>query len=393
MDTRRVPAIDALRGAVMVIMALDHVRDFIHRGAMADSPTNLATTTPILFMTRWVTHVCAPVFMVTAGLGAYLWWANGRTRPQLSWFLLTRGLWLIVLELTVMRFAYSFTLSDYPVLLLVLWGLGLSMVTLAALVWVPIRWLTIGSLATIALHNGVDGVSARQFGEAAGFWNLLHQPGPFRFLGGFFIVGYPLVPWVAVMAAGFCSGPLFRLDPPARQRILVRTGLAAILAFVTIRALNGYGDPVPWSSQRSTLYTALSFLNTSKYPPSLDFLLMTLGPALLVLVWFDRRQLGPSNALVIFGRVPLFYFVLHFYLAHVAAAVLAGLRYGRSSLTYLFQPVPSMGGPAALFPPDFGYGLWVAYAVWAVVVVALYPACRWFAGIKARRRDWWLGYL
>ena len=203
------------------------------------------------------------------------------------------------------------------------------MVVMAALVWLPIRWLAVASLATIALHNWLDGVTAAQFGEAAGLWNVLHQPGPFRFLGRLFIVGYPLVPWVAVMAAGFCSGPLFRLDPPARQRILVRTGCAAILVFAIVRALNGYGDPAPWSAQRSTLYTALSFLNTSKYPPSLDFLLMTLGPALLALAWLDRRQPGSSNPLVIFGRVPLFYFVLHFYLAHVAAMVLAWFRYGQ----------------------------------------------------------------
>jgi uncharacterized membrane protein len=390
----RVEAIDALRGLVMIIMAIDHVRDFVHRGAMSGSPTNLATTTPVLFLTRWVTHLCAPAFMLTAGLGAFLWWQRGRTRTQLSVFLLTRGAWLMLLEITVMRLAYDFDLgSPYPVFLLVLWVLGLCMVGLAALVWLPIPALATLSLAVIVLHNGLDGVSADRFGNAAPVWNLLHQPGAFTIGGTTVIAGYQLIPWIAVMALGFCAGPLFLMERPRRRRILVAIGAAAIVWFIAERAINGYGDPSPWAAQPSPVYTVLSFLNTTKYPPSLDFLLMTLGPALLLLAWLDRPGLKPSNPLLVFGRVPLFYFVVHFYLAHLAAVFLAFLRYGGSARAFAFHRLPSLGAPAELFPPGFGEDLWVVYVVWAVIVVGLYPVCRWFGELKARRREWWLSYL
>jgi uncharacterized membrane protein len=391
----RVESIDALRGLVMVIMALDHVRDFVHRGAMSGSPTDLATTTPALFFTRWVTHFCAPSFMLTAGLGAYLWWRRGRTRRELSVFLLTRGAWLVVLEVTIMRLAYNFNLSlDYPVFLIVLWVLGLCMIGLAPLVWLPIPWLAGLSLAVVLLHNALDGLPAARFGALAPVWHLLHQPGVFRLGGLTFVVAYPLVPWIAVMALGFCAGPVFLRDRPARRRFLLLAGLAATLAFFVVRGLNGYGDPLPWAAQPRAGFTVLSFLNTTKYPPSLAFLRMTLGPALMLLAWFDRPGgLTPSNPLVVFGRVPLFYFVAHFYAAHAAAVVLSLLRYGASSWRFAVHPVPSMGGPVALFPPDFGWNLPVVFAVWLGVVLALYPVCRRFAALKAVRRDWWLSYL
>jgi uncharacterized membrane protein len=391
---RRLEAIDAVRGTVMILMALDHVRDFIHRGAMSYSPTDLDMTTPAVFLTRWVTHVCAPMFMLLAGVGAFLWLHGGRTKLQLSTFLLTRGLWLIALELTAMRLAYNFDLSpQYPILLLVLWALGLCMIGLALLIWLPIRVLGVLSVAVIALHNCLDGVNAAQFGPAAWAWNLLHQPGAFSVAGATVVVGYPLVPWVAVMALGFCVGELFLLDRAVRRRRLAAIGAAATLLFVVVRMFNGYGDPAPWAAQRSPTYTVLSFLNTLKYPPSLDFLLMTLGPAFLALAWFDRPRLKPSNPLVVFGRVPLFFFVVHFYAAHAAAALLALAQYGAGALAFIFQPVPSMGGPPGSFPAQFGYDLWATYFVWALIVLALYPACRWFAAIKAKRRDWWLSYL
>jgi uncharacterized membrane protein len=195
------------------------------------------------------------------------------------------------------------------------------------------------------------------------------------------------------MALGFCLGPLFLQDRVVRRRYLTVIGAAATLAFVVIRTLNGYGDPQPWTSQRLPTYTVMAFLNTTKYPPSLDFLLMTLGPALLALAWFDRLGLKSSNPLVVFGRVPLFYFVVHFYAAHAAAALLALARYGSDALAFMFQPVPSMGGPPELFPAQFGYDLWVVYFAWVIIVLALYPACHWFATIKAKRHDWWLSYL
>jgi uncharacterized membrane protein len=391
----RVTSIDAVRGVVMILMALDHVRDFIHHEAMLGaSPTDLERTTPLLFFTRWVTHFCAPVFIMTAGLGAWLWADRGRPRSQLAGFLLTRGLWLVLLELTVMRLAYNFTLStEYPVFLLVLWVLGACMIALAACVWLPPRALMALTLAMIALHNLLDPIRAATFGSAAGIWNLLHQVGAFPLAGFTVIVGYPLVPWIAVMAFGLACGPLFRRAPADRQRVLLRVGVAATIAFVLLRAWNHYGDPVPWQPQPSATYTALSFLNTTKYPPSLFFLLMTLGPALIGLAWLDRVPLASSHPLVILGRAPLFYFVAHFFLAHLAAVLLALWRYGAAACSFALHPLPSMGGPRSLYPQDFGYDLWVVYVVWAIIVVLLYPACRRVAAWKAGRTEWWVSYL
>ena len=391
----RIGSVDALRGLVMIIMALDHVRDFLHRAAMSSSPTDLRITTPVLFMTRWVTHLCAPVFMLTAGLGAYFyWWAGGRTKRQLSWFLVTRGLWLIVLELTVMQLAYNFSFAlSYPVFLLVFWVLGACMMLLAALVWLPLPLLLALSVATIVLHHVFDGVTARSFGSWSPAWNLLHEVGAFPFAGRIFIAAYSLVPWVAVMALGFCFGPLFRKSGEARRRAFIGIGAGLTIAFVIARALNVYGDPAPWSAQPSAPMTVMSFLNTTKYPPSLAFLLMTLGPALLILGVFEKLSFARSNPLIVFGRVPLFYFVLHFYAAHAAAVALAAAVHGSGAWRFMLQPVPSMGGPPNAFPPNFGYDLWVTYVMWIVIVAALYPLCAWFARLKDRRRDWWLSYL
>ncbi len=391
----RLTSIDALRGAIMIIMALDHTRDFLHIGAMAFSPEDLTRTTPLLFFTRWITHICAPVFMFTAGLGAFLRLQRpGTTTSALSHFLWTRGLWLVIVELTIMRLAMNFTFSfQFPVILLVLSALGLSMICLAALVHLPVRLLAGISIAVVLLHNIFDGVSASSFGALAPVWNLLHQPGVF-FLGGIpFFVAYPLVPWFAVMALGFCTGSVFLRPAEERQRVLLGWGVGLIVAFVVIRALNVYGDPVPWAPQSSPIVTVISFFRATKYPPSLDFLLMTLGPALLTLRYLDRRAVAPDNPLVVIGRVPFFFYVLHFWLLHIVAAALALMRYGSVSFGYFFTPVPSMGGNREIFPADYGYPLWVAYVAWIAVVIALYPLCRWFARVKARRRDWWLGYV
>jgi uncharacterized membrane protein len=382
--SRRIQSLDALRGAVMILMALDHIRDFIHRGAMSFSPTDLARTTPAIFFTRWITHFCAPVFMFSAGAAAFLWWQRNHTKGQLSRFLWTRGLFLIVLEATVMQVAYYFHLPLHdPALLIVLWALGGCMIVLAALVFLPGPVLAVLSVAVILLHNTFDAVTGGPL------WTVLHRPGVVRFGGVTFFIAYPLVPWFAVMAAGFCFGRVLLLEPVRRRRIMLALGATLTIAFFVIRAVNGYGDPVRWSGPRAVL----SFLNCTKYPPSLDFLLMTLGPALLALAWLDRRSLKPGNPLIVFGRTPLFYFVAHFYAAHIVAKGLAMLRYGRPALSYLFVPVPSMGGPRQLFPPDFGYDLWVVYVVWFSIVIAMYPLCRWYAKVKARRREWWWSYL
>ena len=391
----RLPSVDALRGGVMIIMALDHVRDFIHRGAMSQSPTDLETTTAALFLTRWVTHFCAPVFMFTAGLGAYFYLRNGqRTKGQLSRFLVTRGLWLMFLEVTVMQVAYNFNpATSNPFFVLILWLLGVCMIVLAGLIWIPISWLTVISVATILLHNTLDGVRAQSFGSFAPVWTLLHQVSVFPLAGRTVILPYPLIPWVAVMALGFCFGPLLEKAPAERRRLLLRIGVGATIAFVLLRALNVYGDPARWASQSTAVFTVLSFLNVTKTPPSLLFILMTLGPATVALSMFDRMPLSRSHPLIVFGRVPLLYFVLHFVAAHLAAVALAFARYGTATFSFLWLPVPSMSGPEDVFPPDFGHDLWVAYAVWITIVVALYPLCRWFAAIKQRSSHWALSYL
>ena len=384
----RLASIDALRGLVIVLMALDHARDFFHAGAMTFSPTDLARTTPLLFTTRWVTHLCAPVFSLLAGVGAWLRLQRpGETRSSLSRYLVSRGLWLIVLELVVMRVAMNFSLSmAYPPLLLVLWVLGLSMVSLAALVWLPPSVVLGGSLAIIAGHNLLDPIRAADLGQFAGVWRVLHEPGVLPVGGIVAVVGYPLVPWCAVMAAGYGLGPVFAAPVAVRQHRLVNIGLACCAAFLALRLANGYGDPAPWTVQPSAVSTVLSFLNTTKYPPSLSFLLMTLGPGLLLLAWMDRRVWSGGEPLVVFGRVPLFFFISHFWLLHALAAVAALVTYGGAAFAFLWMPLPSMGGPAAAFPPGFGYPLWGAYAAWLAVLVLLWPACRWLAERRAARR-------
>lgn len=390
----RVQAVDALRGAIVIIMALDHVRDFIHISAMSFSPTDLTRTTAGLFFTRWITHFCAPVFAFTAGIGAFFWYYHGRTLPQLSRFLVTRGLWLMFLELTWLRFIllFQWKWNGAIFILTVFWMLGLSMVVLAALLHLPPKILVPLSLAVIATHNLLDPVRPDRFGQLAPLFDILHQQAVFPFHGALFVVAYPLVPWFAVMAAGFSFGTVFLWDPERRRSFVIRLGLGLTVLFVALRAWNHYGDAVKWSHQPTLLFTALSFLNTSKYPPSLLFLLMTLGPALLVLGYWNGRYFSARNPLLVFGRVPFFFFLFHLALAHGFAVLLPAFRYGFHS--FLLLPPPSLGGPRAAFPSDYGFSLPVVYLAWLAVVAISYPICLWYANLKNRRRDlWWLSYL
>jgi uncharacterized membrane protein len=390
----RLTAVDALRGLVMVIMALDHTRDFFHRTAMDFSPEDLAHTTPAIFFTRWVTHICAPTFVFLAGTGAFLRLQRVGSKSGLAGFLLTRGLWLIVVELTIMRVAMNFTLDpQYPVLLLILWALGVSMIVLAILMYLPFPVLASVSAAIILLHNALDSVRPERFGAFGGLWRVLHQPGVFTIAGKPIVVGYPVLPWIGVMAAGFCAGRLLLDRPERRQRLLTTIGVVCIGAFAVLRAINLYGDPNRWSWQSTTSMTVVSFLRTTKYPPSMEFLLMTLGPSLAALAWFDRLRLRSMNPLVIIGRVPFFYYVVHFWMIHVAASIAAWISYGAASFAFLFSPLPSMGGTRRLFPQDFGYSLRVVYGVWIGIVLSMYLLCRWFSRIKARSHTWWLSYL
>jgi uncharacterized membrane protein len=379
----RIESIDLVRGAIMILMALDHVRDFF--GARSPSPTDLSQATAGLFLTRWITHFCAPGFFLLAGTGAFLL-GRRRTTRELSTFLVTRGLWLIVLEAVFMRCLVLQFNFDYRLTLLeVLWALGCSMIALGALVRLPLGWIVGISVAMIAGHNLFDGVRA---GGALG--TLLHAPG-FLINGEHAVfVAYPLIPWIGVMALGYALGKVYTWDDARRRAFLLRGGLALTAAFVVLRAMNVYGDPNPWSPQRSALYTVLSFLNTTKYPPSLLFLLMTVGPILLALRLFDRRVPSGLGPVVVIGRVPLFYFVLHFLAIHVLAVVVGAVRYG--AIHWFFES-PTIDRYPFTAPPGWGYSLPAMYLIWVGVVIALYPICRWYATVKARSGSTLLSYL
>jgi uncharacterized membrane protein len=390
----RIQSVDALRGAIMMLMAIDHIRDFIARSAMQFSPTNLDRTTAAIFLTRWITHFCAPVFMLTAGLSAFFWSRRGhRTKGPLARLLITRGIWLIFLEVTVLRVLMFSQISFHGnvVILLILWAIGLSMIALAGLIYLPLPVLAAVSIAIVALHNLLDPLTAAQFGRAAWLWDILHQQAVFDLLGMKFVSAYPVLPWIGVMAGGYCLGTLFSWEAGRRQNILFRLGLGATAAFVVLRIINVYGDPAPWSHKSSVLFTVLSFLNTTKYPPSLDFLLMTLGPALLVMGWLERFDFSSTNPLLVFGRVPFFFYAAHLAVAHFIAIAMNFIRYGRTS--FLLIAPPSMGSPGELFPPEYGFPLWTVYVVWVGLLALLYPACLWFSRLKQRRSQWWLTYV
>ena len=390
----RIDSIDIMRGLIMVIMALDHIRDYFHNQSQLFDPTNLARTDAFLFFTRWITHFCAPGFMFLAGTAAYLYARRGRSTSEVSRFLLTRGLWLVVLELTVVAwFGWNFGFNRNELALAVIWALGWSMVALAGLIYVPWRVLLAFSLAMIVFHNAFDGVQPEQFGALAWLWRVLHVRSPLLLssIGLSPLVAYPLVPWIGVMAAGFCFGRVLDLGSVRRRRILVWLGVSVTAAFVVLRWSNLYGDPSPWSVQATPVLTVASFLNCTKYPPSLLYLLMTLGPTLLVLAALEGVRVASWNPFVVFGRVPLFYYLLHIPLLHAVALVFAELRYGRMS--FMLSMPASLRGPRPDFPTDYGYDLGTVYLIWIAIVLVLYPACRWYAGVKQRNRSALLSYL
>jgi len=391
----RLYSVDLLRGIVMVVMALDHVREFFHVSATTYDPLDLTKTNTLLFFTRWVTHFCAPTFVFLAGTGAFLSTSRGKTKPELARFLVTRGLWLILLEMTLVRFGWFFNFDYSFMFMQVIWAIGCSMIVLAGLIFLPVRAIAAVGLLLIFAHDAFDSVRAESLGPTRWLWVVLHEtnvvvPRP----GMLVLMAYPLVPWVGVMAAGYAFGRLLLFERERRRRVLLRLGAASVGLCVVLRAANVYGDPRPWAAQASGWFTFLSFINTSKYPPSLLFLLMTLGPAILALALFDRapgREPGLlARPFVVFGRVPLFYYLLHVPLIHLVA--LAFAYAGGGPVGWLFRNWIVPTTPPTR-PAEWGYGLPVVYAVWTAVVVALYPLCRWFAGVKARRRDAWLGYL
>jgi uncharacterized membrane protein len=387
---KRIFSIDALRGVIMIIMALDHTREFVNASALMFNPEDLSKTTFALFFTRWITHFCAPVFAFTAGMGAFLRLERGLGKGEMSKFLWTRGLWIVLLEFTAVRlvFFFHFRLGD-PTFLLVFWMLGLSMIALAVLIHLPFRVLAAFSIVTIALHNLLDSISPAQFGAYGWIWNVLHQPG-LIYAKPVVIVAYPLIPWIGVMSAGFCFARIYRWPSERRRKLLIATGLAITAAFVLIRFANVYGDLRPWVAQPRPGFTLLAFLRTNKYPPSLDFLLMTLGPAITFLGIVDRWQPRVTNPMIVFGRTPQLYFIVHIAVIHLLAIGMGYLRYGAQP--FLWQPSPEIGG-APIYPAGYGWSLAQTYLAWISVVIVMYPICRWLANLKATRRAWWLSYL
>ena len=400
----------------MVIMMLDHTRDFVHRDFMEGlDPTDLSRTNVLLFFTRWITHFCAPVFVFLAGTGTYLQLIRGKSKRDLSRFLITRGLWLIVLEFTVVRIGILFNVNyEFLGFLQVIWVIGVSMILLAALIHLPLRVVAGFGIAMIALHNLLDRYKVQGGWQGpdspvpsywAKLYFILHQPFEafpvVSFPSPVMFVIYPLIPWVGVMAAGYAFGALYQLDAQRRRRILLIMGSVATALFIILRAINLYGDPSHWSPQSSAVFTVLSFLNTTKYPPSLLFLLMTLGPAMFALAWFEsNHNASPGtepgrqslvgkirNAFITFGRVPLFFYLLQWPTAHFIS-VLVHFAAGKP-VGWMFGSQPGFASP----PPGSGFNLAVVYGCWIAGVILLYPLCKWFAGVKQRRRDWWLSYL
>ncbi len=394
----RLDFLDLLRGWIMIIMALDHVRDFFSHELFSFGPTDLDKTTLGFFFTRWITHFCAPVFCFLSGTGAFLSLTRGKSKHQVAYFLLTRGAWLVLLELTVVALSWTFN----PAILLepggaVIWALGWSMIALAGLIYLPLWALATFAVVMIAGHNLLDPLVPAQFGRLSGLWDVLHEGGPFRILPNTtFFVAYPLVPWIGVMAAGFAFGAIVNRERTQRQRIMLWLGVGLTLAFVLLRAANVYGDPDAWSPHaRGALFTFLSFLNLQKYPPSLLYLLMTLGPALVVLAILDRagqpgRLLRP---VLVFGRVPLFYYLLHIPLIHLLALGYSYAAFGGPTGLFTVEPFVAAFTGSTLYPPGYGISLPGVYLVWLIVVTLLYLPCRWFAELKQRRRDAWLSYL
>jgi len=405
----RLESIDILRGLVMVFMALDHAK----HAFMIESfdPMNPDVTTLGAYLTRWITHFCAPTFCFLMGTGAYLAGRRGKSTPGLFWFLFSRGVWLLVLEFTIVKYGMFFEYKTNVWMGIVLWSLGTCLIFLSTLVFLPTPVIAAIGMVMILAHNLFDHVKADSLGSFRPYWIVLHQGGEIELAEGIkFIAAYPMIPWVGVAAVGYAFGSIYGIDARRRRKIMLVLGLGLTLGFIAIRATNLYGDPNPWSAMsseikagtqeidgkitviepkasapRSTVQTALSFFNTNKYPPSLLFVMMTLGPALIVLGLLENYppQDGLSRLLLTFGRVPLFFWILHWY---VIQLLVRGVALARG-----FSLMDAPGMPP---PPESKFGLPMVYFWLFCILLILYLPCRWFAGVKARNRHlWWLSYL
>jgi uncharacterized membrane protein len=381
-DSKRIYSIDATRGLVMVIMALDHVRDFMHTTSMTQSPTDMKTTTVILFMTRWITHLCAPTFVFLSGLSAYI--ANKRSSgiPESRRFLITRGIWLVILELTIINFALWFDIHFRLEILEVISAIGFSFIILGLILKLPSRVIGIAGLIIIFGHNLLQGVSLPSNSAVSFIFSFLFRPSLFQITPGMAIyTGYPVIPWLGIMLIGFACGELFDIPEEKRSKLLLRAGLSVLVLFVLIRFINIYGDPAPWAKQKSAVFTFLSFINTTKYPPSLLFTLMILGITFLLLFITEKVKNKFTGILSVYGKVPLFYFTIHLYIIHSLMLAMLFLQ-GFKGKDFIFG-VFNNGRPKT----GSGVNLAVIYLIWLGVVIILYPVCKWYGKYKSEHRE------
>lgn len=383
--SQRIASIDALRGIVIVLMALDHVRDYFHASAI--DPTDLAETTPELFMTRWVTHFCAPIFVLLAGMSAGFMRNSGKTKLAIAQYLVKRGLFLVALEFTIVAIGWQFKLTWWePILLMqVIWVLGASMILLAGALFMP-RIVQAIFVGVVLLGHNLLPWLAPDLGSTVGpIWTIFYGPGMVEIGGQKFFALYSLLPWFGVMLFGYLLSGLYQLTPAKRRRVLLISGFLGVVSFILIRALNVYGDPGVWAMQPTFEMTVLSFINTAKYPPSLVFLLMTLSPAFLFLAFADQMTGPIIQRFVALGQASLFFYLIHIFYIH-GGAILIGAVTG-------FDVSQQFKAFYAGYPASFGFGLLGVYAVWSTVVVTLYPLCIWYAGKKRQRAHPILSYI
>ena len=391
LKTNRIESIDILRGVVMVIMALDHVRDYFHYGSFFIDPTDLETTTPMLFFTRFITHYCAPVFVFLAGTSAFLY-GSRKTKPELFKFLFSRGIWLIFLEIMVNNLIWTFDFSHSIIIFQVIWAIGFSMVCLSFLIYLPKKVLLVIGIILIAGHNLLDGIVTEGQSLQSIIWYILHQEqllviNPNQLI----ILKYPVIPWIGIMVLGYLFGTFYQKDYALaiRKKWLLGLGLGAFIIFFVLRGLNIYGDLTPWSVQDTITKTVISFFNITKYPPSLLFICITLGPALLFLWTIESTKNRATDFFLVFGRVPLFYYFLHVLLIHLLA--IGGILIFGGNWEDMILTADGFLNANLI---NYGYSLQIVYLVWISVVLLLYPLSKKYMIYKANNKDkWWLSYL
>lgn len=387
----RIKSIDILRGVVMVIMALDHVRDYFHYGSFFIDPTNLQTTTPLLFFTRFITNFCAPVFVFLSGTSAFLYGSN-KSKPALFKFLFTRGIWLIFLEIVVNTFIWTFDVTYSLQIFQVIFAIGFSMICLSFLIYLPRKVILLVGIILIAGHNALDNIVMQGQSFQSIIWYFLHQDNALVYGSNHLVIlHYPLIPWIGLMALGYLFGSFYKkdFDVSLRKKWLLRLGLGSLFLFVILRGFNLYGDLMPWSVQDTTTKSILSFFKVTKYPPSLLFLCITLGPAMLFLYAFENTKNKITDFFLVFGRVPLFYYFLHMLVIHILA-IIGILIFGGNWQDMIVTGKSFMSETLK----TYGYSLFIVYVVWISVVLLLYPLCKKYMTYKSNNKDkWWLSYL